>query len=287
MVIESFLSIVLQVRIKNFKLESLFFDFCHTTQIETLIDVGSNRPENGEIFKKHIGSSKFYYAFEANPITYNYYFKEFSENFIFSNLAIGSKNGFISINVPESPSLKSSNRIVKGIRSFDKFIFKNYHSNLQIFHTASNLGGSEKWHISTTKKFKVPVVRLDNLFLKFENFTALWIDVEGSTVEVLEGLGNLLDSEKLIAVFIESEDFADSIEKWKLLNSYKKLVEFGFQLVYFSEISNGMFVRPEFVEVLTACNPNLILRKHTQKRRVFKLRLKSLFYKGDKFFAEW
>jgi len=276
------------MKIENFKLESLFFDFCQTAQIITLIDIGSNQPLNGEIFFDQLThSSKYYYAFEANPITYNYYFRKFPNNFVFSNLAIGQSNGFVTINVPDALNHTSASKFKKAIKKIDKLIFKNYHSNLDTFHTASNLGGSEKWHLSAKNKFLVPMVRLDSLFSKFENYTALWIDVEGSTLEVLNGLGQLLNSDKLVAVFIESENLADSIDKWKKLDSYRMLLDAGFDFVCFSEINNGLFMRAEFVKVFDNCNPNHSLRKPTQKRKTYMLRFKSLIYKGDKLFAEW
>jgi FkbM family methyltransferase len=276
------------MKVENFKLESLFFDFCQTAKIVSLIDIGSNQPQNGEIFFDKLNhSSKYYYAFEANPITYNYYFRKFPDNFVFSNLAIGQRNGFVAINVPDTPNHASINRLKKLLKKIDELIFKNYHSNLETFHTASNLGGSEKWHLSTTNKYLVPMVRLDSLFLKFENYTALWIDVEGSTVEVLNGLGKLLNSDKLIAVFIESENLADSEDKWKKLDSYRILLDAGFSFVRFSEINNGLFVRSKFVEMLDNSNPNHSLRKPIQKRKTYSLRLKSLVYRGDKLFAEW
>jgi hypothetical protein len=96
-----------------------------------------------------------------------------------------------------------------------------------------------------------------------------------------------LNSDKLIAVFIESENLADSIDEWKKLDSYRILLEAGFDFVCFSEINNGLFVRPEFVEVFHNCNPNHILRKPIQKRKTYWLRFKSLIYKGDKLFADW
>lgn len=276
------------MRVENSKLESLFFDFCQTAKVLSLIDVGSNRPLNGEtFFGELIDSSKLYYAFEANPITYNYYFREFPSNFVFSNLAIGQRNGFVEINLPDTSDFTSKNNFKKAIKSIDKFIFKNYYTNLDKFHKASNLGGSEKWHLTTKIKFLVPMVRLDTLFSKFDNYTALWIDVEGSTVEVLNGLGGLLSSDKLIVVFIESEKLADSIEEWKKLTSYRILLDAGFDFVCFSEINNGVFVRSEFLEIFNNSNPNRILKKSIKKRRTYTLRLKSLIYKGDGLFSKW
>lgn len=276
------------MKIENVKLESLFFDFCRIAKVTSLIDIGSNQPQNGIIFFDMVSqSSKKYYAFEANPVTYNYYFRKFPDNFIFCNLAIGQANGFVTINLPDIPNYTSRNVLKKAIQLIDRSIFKNYHSNLDTYHTASNLGGSEKWHSSSKVKFLVPVVRLDSLFSKFENNTALWIDVEGNTAEILNGSGELLNSEKLTAVFVEGENSADSTHGWKKLDSYQILVDAGFDLVHFSTINNGLFVRPEFLTMFENCNPNLHLRNKIQKRRTYLMRLKSLIYKGDKLFVEW
>jgi FkbM family methyltransferase len=276
------------VKIENFKLESLFFDFCQSVPIISLIDIGSNRPQNGVVFlETPIQSSKYYYAFEANPITYNYYFRKFPDNFVFSNLAIGQRNGFVTINLPDTHNDTPIGTLKKVINLIDRLIFKSYHLNLDKFHAASNLGGSEKWHLSTKNKFLVPIVRLDSLFSRFEHYTALWVDVEGSTVEVLSGLGELLNSDKLIAVFIESENLADSIDKWKKLASYRMLLDAGFGFVRFTEANNGLFVRAEFVDKLEKCESNHSLIKPNKKRRTYSMRLKSLIYRGDKLFKEW
>lgn len=278
-------------KIDNFELESLFFDFCEAAEIMTFIDIGSNKPTNGTKFidcSERIISHKIkkYYAFEANPYCFKYFFERNTDNFIFSNLAISDSGGFLQLQLPifESDKGKFSSGFLKRV---DRKIFKKYHKNLRIYELATNLGASSERHLQSTQKFLVPSVRLDTLFPNIENLTILWIDVEGALKRVLDGCGSILYSNRVVAVFVEFEESVCSEDDLINLESHKKLLDTGFTLRYYSELNNGIYVKNAFHQYLIYKKINLHGQDFSSKRFTKLLRLKSLFYSGDNLMKYW
>ena len=281
------------MKMKNSELELLVFNFCFKSKVKMFIDIGSNRPKNGETFLKQHSAANFqsneltYLGFEANPVCFSYYFEERPENFIFSNVALGDRNGFTVLNIPFIENTASRNSFHDYLRIVDRKIFKNYHANLDAWFTANNLGGSEKRHLTSYKKFKVPIVRLDSLVPCFEEKTILWIDVEGSTPEVLRGAGNLLISENLLAVFIESEYPVNTERDWTELESHKILLNAGLKMKFYSELHNALYVRDLLDKTLNTISSEITESPRKERRHRYKLRLKSLFFSGDKLLKKW
>lgn len=278
-------------KIDNFELESLFFDFCEAVEVMTFIDIGSNKPTNGNKFldcteRKNSHKIKKYYAFEANPYCFKYFFERKTDNFIFSNLAINDSDGFLELRLPifESGEGQFSSGFLKKL---DRKIFKKYYKNLRIYELATNLGASSERHLQSTQRFLVPCVRLDTLFPNIENLTILWIDVEGALKRVLDGCGALLYSDRLVAVFVEFEESVCSEDDLINLESHKKLLDAGFTLRYYSDLHNGIYVKNAFHQYLIYKKNNLDCQDFYSKRFTKLLRLKSLFYSGDNLMKYW
>jgi FkbM family methyltransferase len=263
-----------------------FFHFCRANKVHDFIDIGSNKPVNGGRFFKSVETlvnDPKYYAFEANPHCFSYYYEYLGPNFKFYNIAIGDAIGFVEFNFPEVRKKDQMGLI----RRIDTKIFGNYHRNLIKFELANDLGVSSERNESGTKKFSSPMVRLDSLFSDFTEETVLWIDVEGGLSGVLKGCGNLLESKKLCALFVEADTVVDSLKDWLNLESHKVLTDYGFKLLYVSDASNGFYVRNELDSGIFNDDDNLNKEKILQKRHNFFLRLKSLFFRGDNLMKNW
>lgn len=281
----------MEMLIDNDDAVELFFQFCSASEIMTFIDIGSNEPKNGAKFlsdRPRLDSQELlYYAFEANPISFIYYFEkyvEYGKNFIFLNTAISENNGFLTIHIPSADDESNSTSFIK---RWDRKFFKNFYTNLTRYELASNLGGSSERHLNGSKKFTVQEIRLDTLMPSFQNKTVLWIDVEGSLLKVLNGCGSLLNSQNLIAIFAESEKPVNSKADWLELDSHKLLIKAGFNLWYCSKAHNGIYIKDSH-KFLNKEPLNAMKTSSTSARRhTYLLRLKSLIFSGNNLMKNW
>jgi FkbM family methyltransferase len=278
------------VFIKNSELESIFFRFCVSAEIKTFIDIGSNQPKNGDRFLEGVKASNstseehVYYAFEANPFCFSYYFEKRKSNFIYLNTAISDHNGFLEMYLP---NVLNKNTRAGFFKIIDRTIFRNYHSNLERYELANNLGGSLDRHKNSSEKFIVQVLRLDTIMSSLKNKTVLWIDVEGSLHKVLDGCGELLGSENLVGLFVEAEEPIISDVDWLKLDSHKLLTRAGFKLHFYSDSYNGFYVKRGYEQSLSSIDVHHQDVPALSKRHTYLLRLKSLIFIGNDLMKKW
>jgi FkbM family methyltransferase len=277
------------------QLASTFFVLCSSLDVSTFIDIGSNRPENGKLFlgnskKSNALIKKGYFAFEANPWCFSYYYEEFAQDCIFANIAITNRNGFERLCLPNNAEASPHGNIfIRLMKHVDTLLFPKYHLAVSRFHMANNLGASSSQNSNCETGFDVVSLRLDSLWRDFDTTTVLWIDVEGALIEVLEGAGELLRSPKLVALFVESEQPVSGQETWKTLESHKILEVFGFRLVAFSNLNNAIYLRDTVTDVRLDSD-SIIGRRSKDKssvRRTYYLRLKSIFSSVDQDLRSW
>jgi FkbM family methyltransferase len=163
------------------------------------IEVGAH---DADFSKRMIYAGIECFAFEASPYVFERYKQDLKEiNYI--NSAISDKNGTIKFEVQphEDPSLVGNNSI-KNRNELNKYSYVDVHS------------------VTLSDYFK------DSLFSK----GVLWIDAEGSSGEVLMGLGSRVKDFASIYIELELHDFW--IDSWKRDDVVKYLEANGFYLFY-------------------------------------------------------
>jgi hypothetical protein len=282
------------MQLDDSNLENIFFDFCKESKIQTFIDIGSNRPVNARRFlsTKSINSANALepnaFSFEANPYCFSYFFDLYQDpNHSFLNLAIGRRNGFVELSIPQYHTNLETNKVRTALRKIDYFIFLKYHRALAHFHLATNQGGSTVRSYEQNVNILAPIMRFDNIGIELKQNTVVWVDVEGSLVDVLVGFGELLKSNHIKAFYVEAEGPTNTLDEWKKLNSYTHLISSGFKLIAFSELNNGIFVRESDAQNINLGFPYKPKSKIVKKRRTLFLRFTSIFWNIDKFLLRW
>jgi len=176
----------------NAELGNLFANIIVHSKIESFYEVGALYAEFSMFIKDTI---KDVYAFEASPRNYNLA-KDKIKGINYLNLAISDYDGEIDINVGSSDGANIGadsvlNRIDNGLTEY--------------------------------KKEKVKCIRLDS-FIKSKNLenksNALWIDVEGSTMDVLVGAEKTLINTKIIFIEVEEAIFWENQVLVSEINKY-------------------------------------------------------------------
>lgn len=170
--------------------------FAGGNQIETIVEIGALDANDSQYFKKVFPSANVY-AIEALPDNYNKYLKDLKD--------------VVGINAVVSDA--------DGEVDFYKKKINGIHS---IFNRGNEYGN---------EVIKLPSYRFETLAKKYNigKVDMLKIDVEGATIEVLEGMGELLSTIKIMHLESESYPF---FEGQKLHNEVVKyLEEKGFSLI--------------------------------------------------------
>jgi FkbM family methyltransferase len=182
----------------NQELANLFANIVANSNIDSFYEIGALYAEFSMYIKNRVGEV---FAFEASPRNYNLG-KENIDGIEYLNVAVSNYDGEITINVGISENANIGadsvlDRIDNGTTEYKKETVECL--KLDTFINSKNLNGKTN---------------------------ALWIDVEGSALDVLEGAKeNLLNTK---AIFIEMEQ----VSLWKDQNLVadinKYLCDFGF-----------------------------------------------------------
>lgn len=166
----------------------------HFTDINIIFEIGSLDGKDSLLFKQNFPEAEVY-AFEGLLENYNLYMKTFSE-----------------------------------IHTFNKVIF-NYDGKI-IFHKKNVNGIHSVFDRGTsygTDTLVSGCYRLDSVCkeLNIDHIDMMKIDVEGATYEVLEGMGALLKTVKIMHIetedypFFEGQKLDESVVDFLLYNGFK------------------------------------------------------------------
>lgn len=165
----------------------------HCEYMDIIFEIGSLNGEDSLLFKRNFPKASVF-TFEGLPENYNLYIENFSK-----------------------------------INSFNKVVF-NYDGEI-IFHK-KNINGIhgvfDRGSLYGTDTLNLNCYRLDSICddLAVDHIDMIKIDVEGATYEVLEGMGKLLSTVKIM--HIETEDYPffkgqkldDEVVAFLLLNKF-------------------------------------------------------------------
>lgn len=201
-----------QIRIETGKLiESFTTQIYRKLSLELLIQCGANEPSSAINFC-NLNSNNRAICIEANPyIASKYVANNKNKNISYLNIGLGSEPGNLNFYIPEDHP-------------------KDW--TLQGTFTPTK-------QLKYQKPFEIQVDTLDNLIpknlgvddLRSSNFpnTALLIDVEGFSWEVLQGAKEILSLDKTKAIFIEVQDDNFYWEKEKNAMQISEFLEgYGF-----------------------------------------------------------
>lgn len=184
-------------------------------------------PEFVELIRKHFHDSDIQHIVEVGSMDGRdaVYFKEQFPHA--SVIAIeGNKENFYAYN-PQDSGVKWMNAVVFNYDGQIDFHIKNINGIHSVY---------DRGKIYGERKESVDCFRLDSLI---ENVDMMKIDVEGATYEVLDGMGNLLDSVKIMHIETESYPFFSG---QKLHGAVENLLkEKGFRMIAKADcrIQNG------------------------------------------------
>lgn len=210
----------------------LFFDYFHkikiirfikkkVKKIQTIIDVGAHHGESSKLFLKNFEILNIY-AFEPSPesfknliINKNNLLKKKKINFEIYNLALGSSDQKLLLNISLETSSSTINSINKNSNYYQKKIKFLGQVNKEFFH----------------KKEEITMTTLDKAILN-KNCAVIdliKIDTEGYEYEVLKGSTEVLKKTKLILfehhydnMIIKNYTFRQ-INDFLTQNSFKKV----------------------------------------------------------------
>jgi FkbM family methyltransferase len=157
-----------------------FFRLAKHLRINHLVECGANHAETSRRFvAEGLGTAT---AIEANPVTFKQRTsKSLPEGLTALNMALGKAPGDVTLKVPVI-----DNVVHEGASSI---FSRNETSDYQ--------------------EFQIKLETLDGIERRFEmtrsERLALWIDVEGVALQVLEGAQQLLDSQKVPLIYVEVE----------------------------------------------------------------------------------
>ncbi|MBI1938134.1 MAG: FkbM family methyltransferase [Ignavibacteriales bacterium] len=170
--------------------------FAGGNEIKTVVEIGALDANDSQYFKKVFPSAEVY-AIEALPDNYNKYLNGLND-IVCINAVISDRDGEVDF----------YKKKINGIHS--------------IFNRGNEYGN---------EVIKLPSYRFETLAKKYniEKVDMMKIDVEGAAIEVLEGMGGLLSTVKIMHLESESYPF---FEGQKLHNEVVKyLEEKGFSLL--------------------------------------------------------
>ncbi len=168
----------------------------HIEVVEIIFEVGSLDGKGALLFKENFPLAEVY-AFEGLPENYNKYMK---------NL----------------PGIHPINKVIFDYDGEKVFYKKNINGLHSVFDRGSQYG---------TDELILKCYRLDTVCreLSIDHIDMIKIDVEGATLELLEGMGNLLKTVKIM--HIETEDYP-FFKGQKLDNEVTKfLLDSGFEMI--------------------------------------------------------
>jgi FkbM family methyltransferase len=182
----------------------------HCNDINTIFEIGSMDGNDSLLFKQSFPNAEVY-AFEGLPDNYNLYMKD-----------------------------------LNGVHTFNKIIF-NYDGKITFYKKEINGIHSvfDRGSAYGTETMNLYCYRLDTICkeLNIDHIDMMKIDVEGATLEVLEGMGDILKTVKIM--HIETEDYP-FFKGQKLDNEVTKFL-----------LDNGFTVLKKSRCVLTAGNYQL------------------------------
>lgn len=153
---------------------------------DTFLDIGANIGYFSLLARTLIGPTGKIYSFEPEPKNYDYLLKNIKVNkwdFEAMNVAVGDMNGDIDLFKCPYDSGHHTIQQDKGITEYRKRSWLRFFTPHKI------------------ERLKVPIVRIDNRIIMPVNVVK--IDVEGSELEVLKGMKNLLARNENIKIIME------------------------------------------------------------------------------------
>ncbi|MDX2226695.1 MAG: FkbM family methyltransferase [Verrucomicrobiae bacterium] len=187
-------------------LTTFFLKLIAANPVEVICDVGSMDGSQAKLFRRACPSARIV-AFEANP----------------RNFELMKQDPDFRTDRIELSPLAVSNK--KGETVF--FVDVKDYSGGQNRGTSSLFPGG-----GTAEEVTVGCTTLADLFageLGRQTTFALWIDVEGAGIEVLEGAGTLLESVRLIHIEVESAPLRQGQRSQEAVHSF--LTGKGFELL--------------------------------------------------------
>ena len=177
-------------------------------KISLLIDVGAHRGETIDFFNKYFKIKKKI-LFEPNIECYEYLKKKFKKDIIYP-FALSDKNSEGIFKIGQLSYMSTLNKI-------NPNSFYTYFKNIIIFIFFFN----SKIY---PKKYKVKIKRLDAIteIKKSKKIDLIKIDTEGHELNVIKGMGKIIDKTKLI--LFEYHYDSSIIKKYNFddINNYLK-----------------------------------------------------------------
>lgn len=200
--------------IDNFYHRKRIFNFFknYNPNLNLIIDIGANIGEYTKLFKKvYVNSkiicfepqSKIFMKMKKNLASYN--------NISFYNCAVGNENTAKELNINLGSSYISS--------------FSDFNENSIYFKIRKKLLKNNNNNIYENVK----VIRLDSVEeIKSKKIDLIKIDVEGHELEVLEGLGSVINDTEMIMLEIHNSKMYKNYDAKKIENF---LFNKGFQIL--------------------------------------------------------
>jgi FkbM family methyltransferase len=217
---------------KKFFYQSLF------SKNPTIIDVGANKGQTIDFFKKIFPKVKIY-AFEPSK-TFEFLKKKYfkNKNIKLSSFAIDKKS---SKKIFYYHTFKSNN--TSGLSGFYK-INKNSKDHIRINTSARNEVLKNSNH-----SYLVDCVSLDDFFKKNKRVDLLKIDTQGNELNVLKGSKKLLKNVKFIKLEIMLYDYYEKNYFFSDIELFLK--RFNFKIFNILEVQqNPVNLKTDWLEVL-------------------------------------
>ncbi len=200
-------------------LRESFMQILESESVDLLLEVGAHQAEASVMFVKRTTGRAI--AFEANPFTFDQFTKKAADHGVDArNLGIGERKGQMQLLIP----LKNSKRyLTPGSASFRARV-----------------------DLAAYEVRDVAVMSIDDVVRGLPSGPCgLWIDAEGTSMEVLKGAEHLLGSGLCRAIMIELEATrfwsgqatADQIDAWLVHRGFSAVMrdaeyELQFNVVY-------------------------------------------------------
>ena len=204
----------------------------------TIIDVGANKGQTIDFFKKIFPRAKIY-AFEPSN-TFKFLKKKYlrNKNIKLSDFAIDKKSSKKKFYFH---TFKSNN--VSGLSGFYK-INKNSKDHIRINTSARN-----EILKNINYSFLVNCISLDDFFKKNKKIDLLKIDTQGNELNVLKGSKKLLKNVKFIKLELMLYDYYEKSYFFSDIESFLK--KFDFKIFNILEVQqNPVNLKTDWIEVL-------------------------------------
>jgi 31-O-methyltransferase len=158
-------------------------------------DVGANNGDSSvPIIRKNPDARV--YAFEPVPALVNYIKQQTKDypNYVVTQTAVSDFNGTASFRISGEPSKKEIQTFVD--LDFHKFVEHNWHGCSSLLELSDNV--LDSWYGRTDmlvlEEIEVNVIRLDSFIQQnnIDHIDFLWVDTQGSDLNVLKGLGDYI-----------------------------------------------------------------------------------------------